>query len=80
MKSFLSCLTVALLSGCATSTRVIDAGCDWAPLICVSKHDVLTDGTARRILSYNLARQANCKGRESMLVPADEGQNECLDP
>ena len=75
MKLFLSCLTVALLSGCATNTRVIDAGCDWAPLICISNRDVLTDGTARRILSYNLTREANCRGRRGPQVGS--ASNEC---
>lgn len=51
---------MALLSGCATSSAGIDAGCLWTRTIYVSKADVLTDGTARQIYGHNITREANC--------------------
>lgn len=40
------------VSGCQ-SGRVIDTSCSWVRPIYVSKDDVLTDGTARQILTLN---------------------------
>lgn len=54
----------ALLAGCCTppapELRIVDTGCDWTRAIYVSKHDVLTDGTAEQIWSHNEAGKAKC--------------------
>ncbi|MCA7902841.1 hypothetical protein LGM39_26070 [Burkholderia cepacia] len=43
-----------------TKTRIVDTACDWARPIYVSKTDVLSDDTARAILSHNMAGAKNC--------------------
>lgn len=40
---------------------IIDATCDWAGPIYVSREDVLTDETARQILSHNRSWSSICK-------------------
>jgi hypothetical protein len=51
MKLF-ACLTVLLLTGCATSGRAISY-CDITGPVYISKKDQLTDETARQILLHN---------------------------
>jgi hypothetical protein len=41
-------------------TRFIDTACDWEKPIFVSKGDVLTDETAKAILTHNLAGAKQC--------------------
>ncbi|KGU91645.1 hypothetical protein X880_6107 [Burkholderia pseudomallei MSHR4032] len=41
-------------------TRVTDTACDWTKPIYVSKTDILSDDTARAILTHNLAGGKNC--------------------
>lgn len=36
-----------------TKTRIVDTGCDWAKPIYLDKSDVLSDATAKAILSYD---------------------------
>lgn len=61
-----SCLTVALLmsfgvTGCATTTKPAAPDfCGTAAPIFVSKADVITDRTARRILEHNLTGRKLC--------------------
>lgn len=50
------------LAGCATSGAGTKAGyCDVSQPILISKKDVLTDGTARQILSHNETWKSICK-------------------
>jgi hypothetical protein len=56
----IACLTAMLLTGCASTGRVISY-CDLAAPIYVSKQDVFTDGTARQILRHNETWQRVCK-------------------
>ncbi|WP_235364392.1 hypothetical protein [Burkholderia pseudomallei] len=37
-----------------------DTACDWTKPIYVSKTDILSDDTARAILTHNLAGSKNC--------------------
>lgn len=52
-------LTTLLLSGCATVGPATDQ-CDWAKPIYVSQDDVLTDGTAKQILTHDETGKAIC--------------------
>jgi hypothetical protein len=52
-------IAVFSLSGCAHN-NVIDTSCAWVRPIMISRHDVLTDETARAILTHNEAWQALC--------------------
>lgn len=52
-------LTALLLSGCATSGVGTDQ-CDWVKPIYVSNDDVLTDGTAKQILTHDETGKAIC--------------------
>ena len=54
------CLLLTCISGCATNSRVIDTSCAWTRPIMVSRQDVLTDDTARQILSYNETWERLC--------------------
>lgn len=56
---FAMCLPALLLAGCATTGAGIN-GCDWAKPIYVSQDDVLTDGTARQILTHDETGKAIC--------------------
>lgn len=47
-------------SSCATNTAAIDS-CAWVKIITVSKQDVLTDETAKEILSHNQKVEEICK-------------------
>ncbi|WQZ00335.1 o-spanin [Escherichia phage Shy] len=57
-----------LLTSCATNGRgiespkvvTVDTACKWVQPIYVSKDDVITDGTARQILSHNETFVKNC--------------------
>ena len=48
------------VSGCGLVGNGTNAGCEWAKPIFTSKDDVLTDGTARAILTHNETWQAVC--------------------
>lgn len=52
-------LTILLLAGCATTGPATN-GCEWAKPIYVSQDDVLTDGTAKQILSHDETGKAIC--------------------
>ena len=52
-------LTTLLLSGCAT-TGAVTNGCEWAKPIYVSQEDVLTDGTAKQILTHDETGKQVC--------------------
>ena len=52
--------TMLSLAGCGTSGSAINAGCEWIKPIFVSKDDVLTPGTARKILEHDEAWETNC--------------------
>lgn len=43
-----------------TKTRIVDTGCDWNDPIYVDKTDVLSDATAKQILSHNKAGAVKC--------------------
>lgn len=43
-----------------TRTRTVDTACQWTKPIYVSKADVLSDETAKAILSHNLAGAKVC--------------------
>jgi hypothetical protein len=59
---FLACLLTLCVSGCATNgPEIIDTGCSWVRPIMVSNADVLTDETAREILTHNEAWSAICE-------------------
>lgn len=50
------------LAGCATSGAVISTGyCEVAQPIWISKSDVLTEGTARQVLTHNETWEAICE-------------------
>jgi hypothetical protein len=61
-----------LLAGCAatcpppaapevvTKTRIVDTSCDWVKPIYLDKTDVLSDATAKAILSHDQAGEKNC--------------------
>lgn len=49
---FVASLLTLFVSGCTTSGGVID-GCTWVEPISVSRHDTLTDQTAKEILAHN---------------------------
>ena len=51
---------MTFLSACGTSTVAISP-CAWVKIITVSKADVLTDQTAREILSHNEKVETICK-------------------
>lgn len=36
-----------------TQVRIVDTGCDWTRPIYIAREDVLTDSTARTILTHN---------------------------
>lgn len=61
---------VMLLSGCATNgnvtnqPQIIDTSCEWVHFIYISKDDVLTDGTARQILTHNETVEKNCSNQK----------------
>lgn len=57
-----ACLMVPLLTSCAGTGPVIDAGCLWTREIRVSQQDIITDPTARQILGHNKARGERCSG------------------
>ncbi|HVI55474.1 MAG TPA: hypothetical protein VM621_10535 [Luteibacter sp.] len=57
--SLLLLLTLPVLSCCATGPVQTD-GCDWAKPIYVSKDDVLTDGTAKQILTHDETGKVIC--------------------
>jgi hypothetical protein len=46
-------LTALLVTACAPTGPVTSGGCEWARPVYVSRSDVLTDGTARQILTHN---------------------------
>lgn len=48
-----------------TQTRVVDTSCEWAEPIYVSKADVLSDATAKAILSHNKTGAAKCGWKPS---------------
>lgn len=56
---FAMCLPILLLAGCATTGAGIN-GCDWAKPIYVSNDDVLTDGTAKQVLTHDETGKAIC--------------------
>jgi hypothetical protein len=61
-------LTILLLGACATNGRVIETGttgCEWARPIFISRHDVLTDPTARQILAHNETGRRLCSWSSS---------------
>jgi hypothetical protein len=59
MKSIATCLGILLLlSGCAPGSGT-DACGPWKPIY-VSRHDVLTDGTARQVLAHNETGRRIC--------------------
>lgn len=64
MKSLGLIPVLLLIASCAntrvTEPVVIDSSCNWAKVIFVSNQDVLTDGTARQVLSHNVLVQKNC--------------------
>ena len=51
---------VLFSSSCATNTVAIDS-CVWVKIITISKDDVLTDETAREILSHNQKVEEICQ-------------------
>jgi hypothetical protein len=67
-----SVLACALLAGCpatcppttapdvVTKTRIVDTGCDWAKPIYLDKSDVLSDATAKAILTHDQAGAKIC--------------------
>jgi hypothetical protein len=60
----LACLLMLFASGCATNgPAIVDTGCSWVRPIMVSKSDVLTDETAREILTHNEAWSAICEAK-----------------
>lgn len=52
-------LPTLLLAGCAT-TGAVTNGCEWAKPIYVSQDDVLTDGTAKQILTHDETGRVIC--------------------
>lgn len=66
----LPCLLGPLLTSCATTgptepevqiqTKIVDTSCQWGRPIYVDKADVLTDATAKQILSHNLSGAKKC--------------------
>jgi len=55
------------VSGCGGTSAISE--CSWVQIITVSKQDVLTDQTAREILSHNLKVETVCgKGNLSRSV------------
>jgi hypothetical protein len=54
-------LTILLsLQGCGPSTKEIDDWCGLDSPIMVSRHDILTPGTARQILAHNDVGSKKC--------------------
>ena len=65
MKSFLKsvsifAVTATILAACAGNVKVNDH-CSWVNPIYISQSDVLSDGTARQILTHNQTWSVNCK-------------------
>jgi hypothetical protein len=73
-------LSVTLLSSCSTDgpaikpapdvqivtqTKLVDTACDWVKPIYVSKSDVLSDDTAKAILTHNQTGAKNCGWKPS---------------
>lgn len=56
--SLLTCIAI-LTAGCATDSRPTE--CFWAEPIRPSRADVLTDGTARQILTHNETWERLCQ-------------------
>jgi hypothetical protein len=56
------CMFIAPLAGCATApqTQIVDTSCSWVRPIYVSKRDVLSDSTARQILSHDTKWKSFC--------------------
>lgn len=52
-------MTLMFVSACK-SGPVIDTGCAWVQPILISKKDVLTDETARAVLTHNESWEAAC--------------------
>lgn len=59
---FLALGAMLLASACSTSGPVTEGACAWVKPIYVSRDDVLTDETARQILTHNETWQVNCGG------------------
>lgn len=64
---FLILTMVMLLTSCGatlpviqTETKVIDTSCSWVKVITISTKDVLTDVTARELLTHNKLVLKNC--------------------
>lgn len=53
-------LMAPLLTSCAGTGRAIDTGCVWTQEIRINRADVITDPTARQILTHNKARRERC--------------------
>lgn len=51
-------------AGPVIETVVVDTACKWVEPIYISKKDVLTDGTARQILTHNNTVDRNCPQAE----------------
>lgn len=54
------CATNGVVTDPRVETRIVDTACDWTAPIMVSKHDVLTEGTAQAILSHNRSGARVC--------------------
>lgn len=62
--AFASIIAISLLAGCSSPPDWMKANCGWTGQVLPikpSRHDKLTDGTARQILAANEAQEANCK-------------------
>lgn len=64
MKAVLAAIILLSVTGCA-GARVDTSGCEWAKKILVSPDDVLTDGTAKQVLTHNKTGAQICGWQKS---------------